>query len=364
MRRALIGVLAALPFALGAGIAQADGSGDWGGAGNGTSSGQVVAVAGTVVSVNPSAGSFVANAFVPTGEGNGFGDAAGSGSADTGGSDSNDGDANDENSNGNGNSDGNGNSNGNGNGSGNGNFSGDWTSPSSGAATTPGTTTTPAMTQVTIPTNSATTFRIDGQDAAISDLAPGDRFVALFNGAPGDSLQTLVSSPALEVFAHSAPAIRQLFAFVGTVSAVNTAANTVAVQVANTIPSGLVPAGSNPATFTVSADTMFLGGSAATGLVGGSLTDVKAGDVVAGALIGSAGDTLTTVESSPLQVLVDFPATSTSTATSSIRKQVRARALTQALALFGYKSSANKSHTKHHRGRSGKSHTKKHKAHA
>jgi hypothetical protein len=362
MRRALIGVLAALPFALGAGIAQADGSGDWGGGGSGTSSGQVVAVAGTVVSVNPSAGTFVANAFVPTGEGDGFGDTAGSGSADTGGSETNDGDANDGNSTTNGN--GNGNSDGNGHGSGNGNFSGDWTSPSTGAATTPGTTTTPAMTQVTIPTNSATTFRVDGQDGAISDLAPGDRFVALFNGAPGDSLQTLVSSPALEVFAHSAPAIRQLFAFVGTVSAVNAAANTVTVQVANTIPSGLVPAGSNPATFTVSADTMFLGGSAATGLVGGSLTDVKAGDVVAGALIGSAGDTLTTVESSPLAVLVDFPATPTSTATSSIRKQVRARALTQALALFGYKSSAKKSHTKHHRGRSGKSHTKKHKAHA
>jgi hypothetical protein len=259
MRRALIGVLAALPFALGAGIAQADGSGDWGGGGSGTSSGQVVAVAGTVVSVNPSAGTFVANAFVPTGEGDGFGDTAGSGSADTGESETNDGDANDGNSNTNGN--GNGNSDGNGHGSGDGNFSGDWMSPSTGAATTPGTTTTPAMTQVTIPTNSATTFRVDGQDGAISDLAPGDRFVALFNGAPGDSLQTLVSSPALEVFAHSAPAIRQLFAFVGTVSAVNAAANTVTVQVANTIPSGLVPAGSNPATFTVSADTMFLGGS-------------------------------------------------------------------------------------------------------
>jgi hypothetical protein len=222
------------------------------------------------------------------------------------------------------------------------------------------------MTQVTIPTDSSTTFRVDGQDATISDLAPGARFVALFNGSPGDSLQTLVSHPALEVSAHSAPAIRTLFAFVGTVSSVNTAANTLAVQVANTIPSGLVPAGSNPATFTVSADTMFLGGSAGTGLVGGSLTDVKAGDVVAGALIGSAGDTLTQVESSPLQVLVDFPATPTSTATSSIRKQVRARALTQALALFGYKSSTNKSHNKHHGGRSRKihTHTHRHQTHA
>ena len=195
------------------------------------------------------------------------------------------------------------------------------------------------------------------QDGTISDLAAGDRFVALFNGSPSDSLQTLVANPAVAVFAHTPRAMHQLYAFVGTVSGVDTTADTVTVQVTNSVPSGLVPAGS-PATFTVSADTMFLGGSATNGLFGGSLSDVKAGDVVAGALIGPAGETLTQVESSPLQVLVDFPASSTPTTSSSVRKLVRARALSQALALFGYKS--QKSHKKHHGKRSHGSHSKKH----
>jgi hypothetical protein len=168
-----------------------------------------------------------------------------------------------------------------------------------------------------------------------------------------------VAGPALAVYAHSAPAQRQLYAFVGTVSAVDTTAGTVMVQVSNTVPSGLVPAGSNPATFMVSDSTMVLGGSATNGLFGGSLASVSSGDIVAGGLIGTAGETLSQVESTPLQVLVDFPASAAPMTKSSMRRQARRRALTQALALFGYKGTRRSTH-RSHKARHGKAHARRH----
>jgi hypothetical protein len=272
----------------------------------------VVAVAGTVVSVDPSTSSFVANAYEPQGEGPGWRDHGHGGP---------------------------------------GRFRDDFFGPGVQAPTT---------TPVTIPTNGATKFRVDGQTGTVSSLAAGDRFVALFSGSRGEALSTLIANPALAVVAHTPPAMRQLYAFVGTVSSVSTTADTVTVQVGNSLPSGLVPAASDPATFTVSAQTLFLGGAATNGLFGGSLTDVAPGDTVAGAEIGTAGETLSQVESSPLQVLIDFPSASgSSTTTSSVRKQARERALSQALAIFGYKKNA-KSHGSRHHGKHGTSHARKH----
>jgi hypothetical protein len=119
---------------------------------------------------------------------------------------------------------------------------------------------------------------------------------------------------------------------------VDARAGTVTVQVSNFIPSEPVPAGSNPATFTVSPSTIVLGGTSINGLCGGSLSDVSAGDIVAGGLIGPAAETLSKVESPPLQVLVDFPTTAAPAQSSSFRMAARKRALARALTLFGYKT--------------------------
>jgi hypothetical protein len=357
MKRVLIALVIALPLALGAGVAQAHPPGNWGqwdDNGGGQSSASVVAVAGTVTSVDPAANSFTANAFIPSGNGSQDGsDDQGSsdqGSSDQG--DSGDQGSSDQGSSGQGDSGDQGDSNGTagpatpGQGAGHqGDFRSDWLGNQ------------PALTPVTITTDpSATRFRVDGQNSTLSDLAPGDRFVALFNGSPSDSLQTLVSQPALAVDAQPAATQHQLYAFVGTVSGVDTAAGTLTVQVSNSIPSGLVPAGSNPATFTVPSSTMILGGSSTNGLYGGSLSDVSAGDVVAGGLIGPAGETLSQVESSPLQVLVDFPATATPVKTAALRRAARQRALSQALALFGYKTKSHTTTGNGHKVRRGKTH--------
>ena len=124
------------------------------------------------------------------------------------------------------------------------------------------------------------------------------------------------------------------------------------VNVSDSPPSGLVPAASNPATFTVSDSMLVLGGTSSTnGLFGRSLSDVASGDLVAGGLVGRAGETLSEVESTPLQVLIDFPSssttttgttttTTTTTSASDATAETRTRALGQALALFGVKSTA------------------------
>lgn len=307
MRRALIGLLAVAPFALGAGVAQAHAPRHWRfDQGSGSAPSPVVAVAGTVTSVNASASSFTANAFLPRGEGYGWHHARPAGPGRVG----------------------------------------HVRRQSLSAPAAP--TTSP----VTITTTSSTRLRI-GHDpsASLSDLATGDRFVALFKGTPGESLSQIVSGPALAVFAHPAPKRHQLYAFVGTVKSIDTSADTVTVQVANSFPSGLVPAGSDPATFTLSPSTLVLGGSSAQGLQGGSLGDVKVGDVVAGGETGPAGETLSQVEASPLQVLVDFPSGSgsPSTTTSAARRQARQSALNQALDLFGYHAGSRS--RGHHGGR-------------
>ena len=161
MKKLLIMLVAALPLALGTAAANADGGGPGDGAG-----GPVVPVVGTVVSTDAASGSFVANAFVAPsqGEDNQFG-----------GDD-------------------------------------DFPGP------------TPTTTQVTITTDSNTHMRVNDGSGTVADMSPGDQFVALFTGSPGDSIDTLVANPALAVFDRSAPEHQhqqqqhQLYAFVGTVT--------------------------------------------------------------------------------------------------------------------------------------------------
>lgn len=329
MRRAVIAWVLALPLTLGTAAASAH-NGGGGGWGNGPS-GPRAAVAGTIVSVDPTAGTFVANAYVLTppnfgNPGRGWG-APGFGHAYQGGQGGRDG-------------------------------HGDQglgqqarlRSHWSGSPTT--TPTMPATTQVTITTNSGTRIAVNGKPTTINGLAAGDRFVALFSGSSSDTIQTLTANPALTVFAHPAPTPKQLYAFVGTVTATSGAAapGTVTVTVADSYPSGFF---SSPATFTVGPDTAILGGNSTTGngLFGGSLGNVSVGDTVAGALVAPAGETAAQVEALPLAALLDFPMVG-----GSASPAAKQSALNSTLAMFGIKHAGKaKGKGKHHH----RHHTKK-----
>jgi hypothetical protein len=133
----------------------------------------------------------------------------------------------------------------------------------------------------------------------------------------------------------------------------------VTVSVTRSLPGDLVPSGSGPATFTVSASTLVLGGSGAGGLFGGSLADVSVGDMVAGGLVGDAGQTLSQVEATPLRVLLDLPASAPATSGTPVTA-TNAQALNRALALLGDKSAGKTKAHKHARKAHKKSHVRKH----
>jgi hypothetical protein len=209
-----------------------------------------------------------------------------------------------------------------------------------------GTPTAPTTTQVTINTSSSTKFSVGGTgDAAFGGLAAGRRFIAQFAGSSTDPIATLVGTTALRVHAWSP---RAIYAFVGSVSGVSTTNGTVTVNVAESLPAGLVPAGSAPQTFTVGAGTLIFGGTG-TSLFGDTLTNVSVGDIVAGGLISSGGLTLAQVESTPLNALIDFPVTS-GTPTVAIHADSQRKALKRALDLLGVKSGDKSSGGDRHHG--------------
>jgi hypothetical protein len=329
MRRVVIALILALPLTLGTATAGAHyGRGDWG---NGPS-GPRAAVAGTVVSVDPAAGTIVADAYVLTppafgNPGRGWG-APGFGHAYQGGKGGRGGQGGGQGGQGWG---------------GQGRLRSHW----SGAPTTA--PTSPATTQVTITTNSNTRIALNGQPSTVGALAAGDRFVSLFSGSSSDTIQTLTANPAIAVFAHTPPTPKQLYAFVGTVTATSgtSAPGTVTVTVADSYPSGLF---ASPATFTVGPNTAILGGNSGNGgLFGGTLGDVSVGDTVAGALVAPAGQTAAQVEALPLAALLDFP-----TAGGSATPAAKQSALDSTLAMFGIKHTGKakgkgKHHHRHHK---------------
>jgi len=326
MRRAVIALVLALPLTLGTAAASAH-SGGGGGWGNGPS-GPRAAVAGTVVSVDPGAGTFVANAYVLTppafgNPGRGWG-APGFGHSHQGGQGGQGGQGWGQ----------------------QGRLRSHWRGSQ---MTTP---TTPTLTQVTISTSSTSTrIAVNGKPTTINGLAAGDRFVALFSGSSSDTIQTLTASPALAVFAHTAPTPKQLYAFVGTVTATSgsMAPGTVTVTVSNSYPSGFF---TTPAMFTVGPNTVILGGNSTTGngLFGGSLGNVSTGDTVAGVVVAPAGETAAQIAALPLAALLDFPAGSSATPAA------KQSALDATLAMFGVKHTGKakgkgKHHHKHHKKR-------------
>ena len=205
-------------------------------------------------------------------------------------------------------------------------------------------------TQVTITTDGRTRIRVNGRSGGIADMSAGDHFVAQFRGGPRRSLTALVSQPAAVVVDRTP---RQLFAFVGNVTGVDTAGGTLTVAVSRSLPTSLVPAGSPPVTFTVSRATLILGGSGSSGLFGGSLANVSNGDLVAGGLVGRAGETLDQVEATPLQVLLDLPAPAV------FPTIAKASALNRALKLLGAKGVKHShGHKRHHHKRHRRGHRK------
>jgi hypothetical protein len=313
MRRAVAGLIAALPLALGVAVAHADQGGPWSGGGGMTMG---VPVIGTVVTTDPSAGTFTANAFVPT-----FGQGGGN--------------------------------------SGSGTSQGPWGAGgtfgrpfASGDPTGGGTT--PATTMVTINTDSNTKMIVNGSTGTVGDMKAGDQFMALFTGSPTASITTLVGNPALAIFDRTPPPPKQVYAFVGTVTGTDTTNGTVTLTVTQSFPSGLAVANSS-VTLTVSSDTLILGGTSSTGLRN-TLANVSTGDVVAGGLLAPQGDTLTQIEALPLQILLDLPVSSSSSSSSgsssssssTTTSAAKQKALKQALELLSASHHRTQHHKKHH----------------
>jgi hypothetical protein len=326
VKKFMISLAAALPLLGGVAVTEAAGSG-WS-PNTGTNATQAMVV-GTVVSVDATAGTFVANAFVVPPFGGEHGSAGGDGPGFGG----------------------------------FGFFPGGFGHDGTGTTTTTTSTTTtptaPTATQVTITTNKSTTITLGHSTATLSQLAVGDRFRALFTGAPTDAIGTLVASAALSVNAAAAPKQHQLYAFVGTVKSTDTTAGTVTVDVTAGIPSSLLAAGTD-ATFTVGTSTLVIGGSSTSGLgfSTGSLSNVSTGDIVAGGLIGDAGETAAQVQAAPLMLLLDFPAGSSSSSSSS-SSSIRASALKRAEALLGVTTSTTK---KSKKSKKSHTHSRKHES--
>jgi hypothetical protein len=181
----------------------------------------------------------------------------------------------------------------------------------------------------TITTNDATTFDVNGTSGlTIASLAVGDTFTATFAGTPGESLADIVANPALSVTAQTP---NTLYAFVGTVTATDTTSSpeTVSVSITGSTPTGLF---TGTDTFDVGPGTFVLGG--AGGSLLGSLSNVAVGDVVAGGLVATGGQTAAAIEADPLRVLVDFPAGSSSSAGTAALRHLRRTDLDRAMRLL------------------------------
>ncbi len=217
----------------------------------------------------------------------------------------------------------------------------------------------------TITTDSSTQVTIDGQPSSVANLAVGDYFSAEYSGTTSETLAQITAGIPLSIEAHSSMpggpmwSGNTLYAFVGTVASTDTTAGTVTVNVTSSIPSALF---SGSDTFTLGQRTIVLGNSSSS--LFGSLQNVSVGDVVAGGLIGPSGETANQVETQPLQLLVDFPVSSSgstgstsSTSSTSITPLAVRHAEKRALRLLRRKAAQLRHH--HHRTH-GKHKTKKH----
>lgn len=156
-------------------------------------------------------------------------------------------------------------------------------------------TATKPTTGVQIQVDANTKFDVNGnKSATVSNLADGQKFVAVFAGSPSTaSLSSL--PPALDVYAKT---VDRTYSFSGTVKAASatTTPETVTVSVARSEPKGLF---TGDDVFTVGTRTRI-------SVRGHALTDVAVGDRVEGSLRAPAGDTATQLEALPLGSLIDL----------------------------------------------------------
>jgi hypothetical protein len=140
-------------------------------------------------------------------------------------------------------------------------------------------------TTVTITTNSGTKFDVNGdRKAALSAIAPGDKFTAKFAGSKSDTLATLTASPALAVVDRTP---KEFYGFLGKVTAIDSTSTpaTVTVDVTRSAPKGLF---TGTDTFEVK-----------------SLKKIVVGDVVSGGIVAAPGTSAATIESEPIPVLIN-----------------------------------------------------------
>ncbi len=184
-----------------------------------------------------------------------------------------------------------------------------------------------ATTPVTITEGSNTKVVVLGQ----SGITVGDTFYATYRGESSTTpITTLVTGTPSKIFA-TVQAPSTLYAFVGTVTGTDTASSpeTVSVNVTESTPTGLF---TGTDTFDVGPGTFVFGGPG--GSLFGSLSNVSTGDVVAGGLVSTGGQTASAIEADPLEALVDFPASSSSSSSPAALRHVRREDLKKAMKLL------------------------------
>jgi hypothetical protein len=183
-------------------------------------------------------------------------------------------------------------------------------------------------------------------NATIGSLMTGQHFIAVFSGSPTEGLTMLTASPALSIFAWPAPTpptTPSVYGFIGTVTATSTASDTVTVNVSMALPSGLVPSGSSPQTFTLNGGTHVITSSGGAS----TLSAVSVGDTVVGGLVAPSGETLAQIEATPLQLLLDF------TSTAPVSTAAKVKALDRAVSALKHNRGK---HTRTHGARGRKRH--------
>ena len=250
LRYGLVALVTALPLMVGTSTAAAEiGDGD------------TVSVAGTVVSTDPTAGTFVANAYVVTDD------------------------------------------------------TGDLAAPPEG---------TPTTTQVTIMTNSSTFVMVNGQPGTVAGMRANDHFFAQFSGSPTDSIQTLAANPALAVFDTTPNVVYGFVGKVTAVNTTaGTVTVTLADTIPSTLgtPGSAATFAVGPDTLILGSASASVsahddGESDGASGLGEPLSDVTVGDTVAGLEIATGDETLAQVEAQPLGLLLDFPAAASSASTA------------------------------------------------
>lgn len=174
---------------------------------------------------------------------------------------------------------------------------------------------------VTVKADADTLIVRNGKEAALGDLAAGDRVAAEIATDGDTTLEQALDTPAWLIVAKSAVAKQAFYGFGGSIVSVDTASSKVTVNVTKATASArkLLGAGAKELTFTADASTFILKGGAKVGI-----GDLAAGDLVGVGIRAAKAATLDDVVATPAKRIL---ALSSSTSASSARKARAARRL-------------------------------------